>query len=71
MGAEDFSLYLLERPGAFFFLGSGRSDGSSPGVHSASYDFDDEALPVGMRVFLHVIEQVSGVALVPSSEDAP
>jgi amidohydrolase len=63
MGAEDFSLYLLERPGAFFFLGSGRSDGASAGVHNAGYDFDDEALPVGIRVFLHLVEQVGGCRL--------
>ncbi len=71
MGAEDFSLYLLERPGAFFFLGSGRPDGSSPGVHNAAYDFDDEALPVGIRVFLHLVEQVSGVSLCPTQETSP
>jgi hippurate hydrolase len=64
MGAEDFSLYLLERPGAFFFLGSGKPDGSTPGVHNAGYDFDDDALPVGLRVFLHLVEQVGGVRLV-------
>ncbi len=64
MGAEDFSLYLLERPGAFFFLGSGCADGSSPGVHNAGYDFDDDAIPVGIRLFLHLVEQVSGVQLV-------
>jgi hippurate hydrolase len=66
MGAEDFSLYLLERPGAFFFLGSGLPDGSTPGVHNAGYDFDDGALPVGIRVFLHLVEQVAGMALVPT-----
>jgi amidohydrolase len=71
MGAEDFSLYLLERPGAFFFLGSGRPDGSTPGVHNAGYDFDDDALPVGIRVFLHIVEQVSGQALVSAGEDTP
>ena len=65
MGAEDFSLYLLERPGAFFFLGSGQPDGSSPGVHNAGYDFDDDAVPVGIRVFLQLVEQVAGLALVP------
>ncbi len=68
MGAEDFSLYLLERPGAFFFLGSGEPDGSTPGVHNAGYDFDDDAIPVGIRVFLHVVEQVAGVTLVGDQE---
>ena len=68
MGAEDFSLYLLERPGAFFFLGSGGSDACGPGVHSAGYDFDDLALPVGVRLFLHLVEQVGGISLTTPSE---
>ncbi len=71
MGAEDFSLYLLERPGAFFFLGSGGPDCDRPGVHNAGYDFDDAAIPTGVRIFLHIVELVSGVPLVSAQETTP
>ncbi len=69
MGAEDFSLYLLERPGAFFFLGSGGPDAAKPGVHTAGYDFDDDALLVGIRVFLHLVEQVALISLTPPQQE--
>jgi amidohydrolase len=68
LAAEDFSLYLERVPGAYFFLGSGRPDGSSPGLHRADYDFDDEAVPVGIRLFLLLVEATSGVALLPLPE---
>jgi amidohydrolase len=69
MAAEDFGLYLRERPGAFFFLGSGGADASGPGLHQASYDFDDDAIPVGIRLFLHLVEQLAGRPLVPAREE--
>jgi amidohydrolase len=43
--AEDFSFMLESRPGALVFLGSGPS---AP-LHSARYDFNDAAIPVGIR----------------------
>jgi len=63
MGAEDFSFYLQRVPGAFFFLGSGRAEGPNPGVHAATYDFNDDAIVMGVRVFLHLVEQVAGLRL--------
>ncbi|MEM7291526.1 MAG: M20 aminoacylase family protein, partial [Pseudomonadota bacterium] len=38
MGGEDFSYMLLERPGAFIFMGNGES----AGLHHPKYDFNDE-----------------------------
>ncbi|MFH1466018.1 MAG: M20 family metallopeptidase [Pseudomonadota bacterium] len=70
MGAEDFALYLQQLPGAYFFLGSGHPDGSSPGIHRADYDFDDEAVPVGIRLFLLLVEAIAGIALSLPSEPA-
>jgi amidohydrolase len=57
MGAEDFS-YLLERvPGAMFYLGVRGRDWAEPRpIHSASFDMDERALPVGAAV-------MTGVAL--------
>lgn len=56
MGAEDFAYMLLEKPGAYIFLGNGdvngmhRSAGHGLGpctLHNPSYDFNDELIPIG------------------------
>ena len=46
MGAEDFSLMLEHRPGAFAWIGTGPMT-SAGGLHQALYDFNDRILPVG------------------------
>ena len=43
MGAEDFSYMLIERPGAFIFLGNG----DTAGLHHPEYDFNDDAISYG------------------------
>ena len=55
MGAEDFSYYLLEKPGAFFFLGvdDGRAGGYPP-LHHPAYDFNDQALVHGVRMMVNL-----------------
>ncbi len=54
MGAEDFSFMLLERPGAYVFIGNGdgahRDAGHGLGpcmLHNPSYDFNDALIPLG------------------------
>jgi len=56
MASEDFGRFLLQRPGAFVFLGNGA--GSEPGatpLHNAGYDFNDALLPVGARWFAELV----------------
>lgn len=53
MGAEDFSYMLQARPGAYLFIGNG----DSAGLHSASYDFNDETAAVGASFFARLIER--------------
>lgn len=60
MGAEDFSFYLREVPGAFFFLGSARPGAAPKMIHKSRYDFDDDLLSPGIRLFLGLIESVLG-----------
>lgn len=67
MGAEDFAWYLQQVEGAYFFLGTGRG-GVEPVPHAPDYDFNDDALPLGIRAFLALVEEVAGVALVPPGE---
>jgi amidohydrolase len=54
MGGEDFAYFLQRVPGSYFFLGmdDGRA-GGYPSLHHPAYDFNDAALPVGMRMFVH------------------
>lgn len=52
MGAEDFSAYLSHVPGAMFRLGVGTE---KPSLHNPRYDFGDEAIPVGMEMFINTV----------------
>jgi len=48
MGAEDFSYFLAQAPGAMFRLGIKRGE-MRPG-HSPHFDLDEEALPIGAAI---------------------
>jgi len=52
MGAEDFSFMLIERPGAYIFLGNG----DTAMVHHPAYDFDDNAIPFGASWYAGMVE---------------
>lgn len=52
MGSEDFSFMLEERPGAFIFMGNGES----AGLHHPAYEFNDEAIPVGVTYWASLVE---------------
>jgi hippurate hydrolase len=52
MGSEDFSYMLEERPGAFINIGNGES----AGLHHPAYEFNDEAIPVGVNYWASLIE---------------
>lgn len=58
--SEDFSFLLQQRPGAYLWLGQGRAnpgaDGERP-LHHPCYDFNDEALHLGVRWFCEVAER--------------
>jgi amidohydrolase len=61
MASEDFSFMLQARPGCYAFIGNGaadqRIDGRGAGpceLHNASYDFNDEILPTGVRYFVQL-----------------
>ncbi|MEM7318551.1 MAG: M20 aminoacylase family protein [Pseudomonadota bacterium] len=58
MGAEDFSYMLMERPGAYLFIGQGES----AGLHHPEYDFNDEISPVGASFFARLVETLQPAA---------
>jgi amidohydrolase len=53
---EDFSYFAQEVPGAYFFLGAGRTGQNTPGCHHPDFDFDDGLIPTGIRMFLGIVE---------------
>src|SRR5690625_1932365 len=56
MGSEDFSVMLNQRPGAYFRLGQGGAE-QGRGLHNASYNFNDEVIPVGSAMFSALVEK--------------
>ncbi|WP_049622997.1 M20 aminoacylase family protein [Frateuria defendens] len=55
--SEDFAFMLQAKPGAYLWLGQGRADPGPDGeraLHHPSYDFNDNALPLGIRWFAAV-----------------
>ena len=53
MGGEDFSFMLNERPGAYIFIGNG----DSTELHTDTYDFNDDAIPVGVSYWARLAER--------------
>lgn len=68
MGAEDFSYFLMQRPGCFFFLGgneaslNGWAQYGAPGqrsncmCHNVAFDFNDNLLPLAAVFWVRLIE---------------
>jgi amidohydrolase len=51
MGGEDFSFYGQHVPACFFFLGLiPEGQDSYPTLHSPRFDFNDDALPIGIEL---------------------
>lgn len=57
MGAEDFSYFLQQKPGAFFFVGA-----SLPGEvrphHKSVFDFDERAMLIAASIFVQIVQDV-------------
>jgi amidohydrolase len=61
-GGEDFSWYLEEIPGAMARLGVWSGQGQQLDLHQPTFDLDERALAVGLRVMVNVIEQSAHAA---------
>jgi len=64
MGAEDFSYMLLAKPGTYFFLANGEGQHREMGhgggpctLHNPSYDFNDDLIPLGGTIWVHMVEK--------------
>jgi len=63
MGAEDFSYFLLEKPGCYFVIGNGEGGHRDAGhglgpcmLHNPCYDFNDELIPFGATAWVRLAE---------------
>jgi hippurate hydrolase len=63
MGAEDFAFMLQNKPGCYVFIGNGegshRDGGHGLGpcnLHNASYDFNDDLLPIGASYWVNLAQ---------------
>jgi amidohydrolase len=55
MGGEDFSYMLLEKPGAYVFLGQGGGPHNCF-LHNPNYDFNDDVIPLGAGYLAALVE---------------
>ena len=62
MGGEDFSYYLQNIPGCFFFIGSApdEKDILSTPHHCSHFNIDERALLVGASVYINLIKNILG-----------
>lgn len=55
MASEDFSFMSQVVKGAYFWLGVDGSNPSKP-LHNAAYDFNDDAIETGIKVWVSLVE---------------
>ncbi|WP_193046035.1 amidohydrolase [Mycolicibacterium baixiangningiae] len=58
-GGEDFSWYLEEVPGAMARLGVWSGRGPQVDLHQPTFELDERALGVGVRVMVNIVEQAA------------
>jgi amidohydrolase len=56
MAGEDFSYYLQQKPGCFFFVGAGTEDGMAAAHHHPRFDIDERAMLVAARMLVAVAD---------------
>jgi len=57
MAGEDFSFYLQEFPGAYFYLGTGSNEAESNSWnwHHPRFNVDEKAMLTGMSVLAELV----------------
>ena len=56
--SEDFAHFSNVVPGCFFLLGNGQTGCVSSPLHSSSYDFNDELLPLGVKIWSRIVRKI-------------
>ncbi|WP_134700976.1 M20 family metallopeptidase [Ammoniphilus sp. YIM 78166] len=59
MGAEDFSAFMQDTPGCYFFIGAGNEEkGIVYPHHHPRFTIDEDALEMGVRIFVHAVFKI-------------
>ncbi len=61
-GGEDFASMLEAKPGAFVFMGQGAGGATSEGLHTPTYDFNDDAIAYGTGFWVSLVMQEMGAS---------
>ena len=64
LGGEDFAYMLQARPGAYGWIGNGPGTGGCL-LHNPRYDFNDEALPIGVSYWVSLVGRILGRGATP------
>ncbi|WP_159997018.1 M20 aminoacylase family protein [Roseomonas sp. 18066] len=56
-GGEDFAYMLEAKPGAFIFLGQGAGGATSEGLHTPTYNFNDDAIAYGIGYWVSLVQE--------------
>lgn len=56
LASEDFSYFIQETPGAFFFLGTGKPGQRVMVLHDSKMDFNDDMLASGGHFWVKLLE---------------
>lgn len=62
--SEDFSLFLENKPGAFYLLGTKKPEGPVRTLHTSTYDYNDNLIATGGYFYLRLVENRLGVSLI-------
>jgi hippurate hydrolase len=57
MGGEDFAYMAQKVPGCFVRIGQADGDRGTQPVHTVTYDFNDDILPIGASLWATLVEQ--------------
>ena len=55
--SDDFAHMLLEKKGAYIFIGNGSDSVGGCALHNPHYDFNDEILATGVRFWINLVQQ--------------
>ena len=71
MGGEDFSFYGQEVPACFFWLGLlNEGQDRYPNLHAPEFDFNDKALPFGIRAMCELALSEAALGSARESSEA-
>jgi len=59
--SEDFSLFLEQRPGALFCLGTMKPGEPVKVLHTSTYDYNDNMIATGAYFYVRIVEDRLGI----------